>query len=220
VPLIRQIIHIVRLEWQLEWKRKSSIGSVLLYSFATIYTCYLAFKSLSHGPTWNALFWLINLFAAINTVAKSFMLDSRGKQLYHFSLFKAEVFLLGRMIYNILLMNVISFITLFFFLMLLGNPVQDLPSFIIVMILGSTCFGAILTLVSSMASKTKGNLGIMAVLSFPMLLPSLMTIIKASKNALDGLDPSVSYAYWLILIMLNIVVAALGFLLFPYLWRD
>jgi heme exporter protein B len=60
----------------------------------------------------------------------------------------------------------------------------------------------------------------MAVLSFPMLLPSLMTIMKASKNAVDGIDPSVSYPYWLILIMLNVVVVSLGFLLFPYLWRD
>ncbi len=210
----------MRLEWSLEWKRKSSIGSVLLYSFATIYSCYLAFKSLNHAPTWNALFWLINLFAAINTIAKSFMLDSRGKQLYHYSIFKAEIFLLGRMIYNILLMNAISLITLLFFLILLGNPVQDIACFLLVMVLGSSCFAAILTLISSIASKTKGNLGIMAVLSFPMLLPSLMTIMKASKNAVDGIDPSVSYPYWLILIMLNVVVVSLGFLLFPYLWRD
>jgi heme exporter protein B len=218
--LLKQILHIVKLEWQLEWKRKSSIGSVLLYSFATIYTCYLAFKSLNHAATWNALFWLILLFAAINTIAKAFMLDSRGRQLYHYSLFKAESFLLGRILYNVLLMNIISWITLLFFMMFLGNLVQDIPSFLLVMFLGSSCFASILTLISSIASKTKGNLGIMAVLSFPMLLPALMTIMKASKNAVDGLDPSVSYSYWLILILLNIVVTALGFLLFPYLWRD
>ena len=60
----------------------------------------------------------------------------------------------------------------------------------------------------------------MAILSFPVQLPFLMTLIKLSKNAVDGLDPTLSYGLVLILIMIIVIVVALSYILFPYLWRD
>jgi heme exporter protein B len=60
----------------------------------------------------------------------------------------------------------------------------------------------------------------MAILSFPMLMPFLITLIKVSKFAVDGIDNSICYPYLLVLILINIVVAGLSYILFPYLWQD
>jgi heme exporter protein B len=47
-----------------------------------------------------------------------------------------------------------------------------------------------------------------------------MTLIKFSKNAVDGLDPSVSYSLIIVLVLIIVIVLTLSYILFPYLWRD
>ena len=75
--------------------------------------------------------------------------------------------------------------------------------FIIVAFVGATGLAAVLTLISGIAAKTNNNVSIMAILSFPIIMPLLMTIIKASKNAIDDLGWSVNGKYVLVLIALN-----------------
>ena len=92
--------------------------------------------------------------------------------------------------------------------------------FIALLILAGIGFSTILTMVSAIASKTNNNTTLMAILSFPILVPLLMIVIKVSKNAIDGLAMAESYNYLIILILLNLIVVILSYLLFPYLWRD
>jgi heme exporter protein B len=77
-----------------------------------------------------------------------------------------------------------------------------------------------LSMVSAIASKTSSNFSLMAILSFPMLIPLLIVLIKLSKNALDGLDRTLSYPYIGVLLLINLLVVLLSYVLFPYLWRD
>ncbi|MNH47357.1 hypothetical protein D3C79_1105460 [compost metagenome] len=60
----------------------------------------------------------------------------------------------------------------------------------------------------------------MAILSFPVVIPVLMAIIKLSKNAMDGLDRSVSTDEIILLLGINVIITATSLLLFPYLWRE
>jgi heme exporter protein B len=60
----------------------------------------------------------------------------------------------------------------------------------------------------------------MAVLGFPIIIPMLLVIIKISKNSIDGLDREISYEPMLVLLAINLIAAALSYLLFPYLWRS
>jgi heme exporter protein B len=60
----------------------------------------------------------------------------------------------------------------------------------------------------------------MSILSFPVLMPLLILVIRLSKQAIDGLAWSVSYQFLGILIALNVIMIVLAILLFPYLWQD
>jgi heme exporter protein B len=60
----------------------------------------------------------------------------------------------------------------------------------------------------------------MAILSFPVVIPLLVVLIKLSKNAMDGLDRSVSIDELAVLIAINVIVITTSLLLFPYLWRE
>jgi heme exporter protein B len=75
-------------------------------------------------------------------------------------------------------------------------------------------------MISAIASKANNNATLMAILSFPVIIPLLILIIKLSKNAMDGLDRSVSYDEIGVLCAINGIVIVISLILFPYLWRD
>ena len=218
--MVKEISALLKKELMLEWKQKYAFNGLLLYVLSTVFICYLSFRQILDVPTWNALFWIIQLFAGINAIAKSFLSESSGRMLYYYSITGPRPVILSKIIYNFLLIIVLSFINLLFYSLFIGNPVQDLPMFILAMVLGSAGFSSVLSMVSAIASKAGNSATLMSILSFPILIPLLMTTIRFSKNAIDGLPWSVSYPFIIILCSLNVLIIALGFLLFPYLWTD
>ena len=218
--LLSQIKHLIAKEILIEWRQKYAFNGILLYIVSTVFVCYLSFKNIIDPSTWNALFWIIMLFVSVNAIAKSFVQENSARQLYIYTLVSPQAIILSKMIYNSILMIFLSLVCFGFYSLFIGYIVQDTLLFLVTLILGSMGFSTVLTMVSAIAAKTNNNATLMAILSFPMLIPLLMIVIKVSKNAVDGLDRSVSYDYMLILMLLNLIVVILSYLLFPYLWRD
>jgi heme exporter protein B len=220
LSLGKEIKFLVAKEIKQELRQKFALGGILLYVVSTVFVCFLSFRSIIDKPTWNALFWVILLFGSINAVAKSFIQESKGRQLYFYTLVSPQAVILSKIIYNSLLMLLLSLVCFFVYSLFIKNIVDDIPFFLLTLLFGSFGFASILSMVSAIAAKTNSNFSLMAILSFPMLIPLLLSLIKVSKNAVDGLDRSLSYPYFGVLILINLMVILLSYLLFPYLWRD
>ena len=221
--LFKEVALLVKKEAVLEWRQKYAINGILLYLVSTIFVCYLSFNVRTNqlGPvTWNVIFWIIILFSAVNAVAKSFVQEQEGRQLYYYTIASPEAMILSKTIYNMVLLIVLAVGGFFIYSIVLGNPVQDKLLFLVDIALAAIGFSAVLTMVSGIASKANNNGALMAILSFPILLPMLLMVIKVSKNAIDGLDRSSSYDELVILMAINVMVGAVGYVLFPYLWRS
>ena len=218
--ILKEIKYLLRKEILLEWRHKSALNGMLLYIVATVFVVYLSFKIVNHPSTWNALFWIIILFASTNAAAKSFSRESHSNGLYIYSIANPQAIILSKIIYNIFLIIILSFITYIFYSLFVGNMVKDVPMFILSLFLGGMGFASVLTLIAAIASKSGNNFTLMAILSFPVLLPLLITLLKISKNAVDGIERSINYQYMLIVLLINIIVIILSYILFPYLWRD
>ncbi|MBI1288604.1 MAG: ABC transporter permease [Flavobacteriales bacterium] len=218
--MLAQIKALLYKELTLEWRNRYALNGLLLYVVSTVFVCYLSFRQITSVPVWNALFWIIMLFASINAVGRSFIQEHKGRLLYFYSTCSPQAFVLAKMMYNAIIMWVIALLGYVIYYVFIGDLVQDHLMFALALWLGSTGFALILTLMSAIAAKTDNNLSLMAILSFPVQLPFLMTLIKFSKNAVDGLDPSVSYNLIIVLVLIIVIVVALSYLLFPYLWRD
>lgn len=106
------------------------------------------------------------------------------------------------------------------FSVLLSNPIEDTFYFFLTLALSSFGFSATLTLLSAIASKTNNGNVIMAILSFPVTIGILLLSIKVTKNCIDGLDRNASFDELLILGAINVLVTAVSYLLFPYIWRS
>lgn len=218
--MFREVQQLFRLEWQLEWKQKSALGSIFIYLLSTLFVVYLSVKRVVDIPTWNALFWLVILFAAANGVNRSFSSDSRGRMLYIHSLVSPEAFILSRVIYNAIIISILSLGCIIFYTLFLENPIKNTGLFVLSTIIGSIGFSSILTLINAIAMHTKNSASMSVILGFPVILPLLMITLRLSKQAIDGLDFSVYGKFLLSAGLLDLIILVLALLLFPYLWRD
>ena len=217
------LLKLLQKEFILELRRKAVITGIGLYLGSIVFICYLTFKLGRLGiseATWSALFWLIILFSVINSVGKSFIGEKKGVSVYYYSIASAQLIIVSKIIYNTILSIVLSIIGFVLFSLFISNPIQDLPLFLLTLILTSCGFSASLTLMSAIASKANNSNILMAVLSFPIIIAVLLMAIRITKNALDGLERSTSFDELLNLFAINCILTALAYILFPYIWRS
>ncbi len=206
-------------EMVLEWRNKFALNGIILYLVSTIFVCFLSFRSID-GVIWNVLFWIILLFTSINAISKSFVQESRGRQLYYYTINSPRAVILAKILYNALLMMVMGTLALVIYSGIFRNPVGDPLFYFLAVLTGSISFSTVFTMVSAIASRAGNNGTLMAVLSFPLIIPLLVVLIKFSKNAMDGLDRSVSYDEIGVIAALNVIVISVSLVLFPLLWRE
>jgi heme exporter protein B len=218
--LYAEIKYLTGKEFMLELKQKYVLNGILLYLVSTIFVTYLAFENVITAETWNSLFWIILLFVAVNGISKSFMQESPGRHLYYYTLASPQAIIVAKIIYNLFLMAVLSVLAFGFFLLLMGNQVVNVPLFLLTLVLGSLGLSSVLTMVAAIASRASHNFSLMAILSFPIILPLLATLMKISRAAMTSMDWSGLTGYLVILLTINGAVIALAYLLFPYLWKD
>ncbi len=219
---LTKIKTLLKKELTLELRRKSVFSGLALYLFSTVFIYYLTFnlrQNLISPLVWSALFWVTILFSSINTIAKSFIGEKRGQDLYFYSLVSPESIVLSKLIYNFLLCLILALAGFGLFVLFLSNPIEILWTFIFTIVLTSWGFAASLTLLSGIASKANNSHIVMTVLSFPIVISILLLSIKVTKNCIDGLEASTNYDELLTLLAINCLVTAASYLLFPYIWR-
>ncbi len=215
-----KVFHLIRKDFRLEWRNKFAIGGVVLYLVSTIFVTYLAFDGRIELQTWNALFWLIILFASMHAIMKGFVQESENRQLYYYVLASGKEVIVSKIIYNSLLMVVLSLTGLLLFIAFMGNPLQSFMVFLINMLPGVVGLAVVLTLVSAIASKAKNNFTLMAVLGFPLVLPLLLLLIRVSNAGLAGAPMAETAPDMLVILLLIFIAFTLSVVLFPYIWRE
>lgn len=223
MSLMSETVALVKKEFLLEFRLRYMFNAVLVYLGGAIFICYFAFfgRGGDLSPmTWNALFWIIVLLASVNAASRSFLLERSNRHYYYYFVASPGAIILSKLIYNIVLLILMALAGLALFTFVMGNVVQDLSMFTSIAVIGAVCLATTLTFIAAIAAQTQHSMTLMAVLSFPVVIPVLLVLIKVSKNAIDGLERSLSVQDLIVLGAVNVITIAVSYLLFPYLWKN
>ncbi|MFI5185407.1 MAG: heme exporter protein CcmB [Chitinophagales bacterium] len=215
---IHHILTLFRKDLLLEIRQQYSFYGVLLYIGATIFVLYMTIET-PESNVWNGLFWVIQLFISINAVAKSFLQENRARMLYYYSIAGPRDFVLAKLLFNSLLMLLMSILSLVLFSLFLGNPIQKAGAFIGIVLLGGWSLSLVFTFLAAIAAKAQQNAAIMAILGFPLIIPQLLLLMRLS-NATFNETVSFPASIIFLLIALDAMVILLAVILFPFLWKD
>jgi heme exporter protein B len=210
---------LVKKDLLLEIRQQYTFYGILLYVASTVFVLYLAMDQ-PEEKIWNGLFWMIQLFICVNAVAKSFLQESRGRMLYFYTIAGARDFVLSKLVFNIVLMMVMSLISLLLFQLLLGNPLQHPLRFAGIVCLGGCSLSMVFTFLAAIAARAQQNAALMAIMGFPLIIPQLMLLMKISTTSFADVIQAGEIQLMLLLGGLDVLVMALAVILFPFLWKD
>lgn len=215
-----RILTLFRKDWMLEMRQQYAIYGVVLYVASTVFVLYLTVGETDAG-TWNALFWVTQLFVCINAVAKSFLQESRGRMLYFYSIANPGEFVLAKILYNLVLMALMNLVTLLLFMAFMGNPTSNTWQFIGISFLGGFGLSLVFTMLAAIASKAQQQASLMAILGFPLIVPQLLLLTRLSRLAYaEVFREGVALQVVLLLLALDLAIVVLSVILFPFLWKD
>ena len=206
---LKSILTLLKKDMLLEFRQQYTFFGILLYIASTTFVIYLTMGQ-PDDKVWNGLFWITLLFICINTVARSFLQEGRGRMLYFYTIAHPVS----------LLMCLMSGLSLLLFILLLGNPLQHALLFFGLSCLGGISLSLVFSFLAAIASKAQQPSAIMAILGFPLIIPQLMLLMKIANIAFadvvqNGLPQLVG-----LLCGFDIMIVALSYILFPFLWKE
>ncbi|MDH5609145.1 MAG: heme exporter protein CcmB [Cyclobacteriaceae bacterium] len=216
---MRTLIALIHKDYLVDFRQKYPVAGIVLYIFATIYISYLAFNTTISPTTWNALYWVILLFASITGISKSFS-QEMDRTLYYYFLCTPSVVLGAKLIYHLIYQYFLVLLSVILFWVFLGFPVENVSLFLVNLFIGSTGIAVGFTMISSLSSKTGNPSTMMAILGFPVIIPVLLLSVTNSRQVLLGASWVDISGNAIALMSVIVIIIALSFILFPYSWRD
>ncbi len=198
-------------------------ATLLLFVASACFTVYQIFfigKARATPLVWNAVFWMVILFSSFQVVGRSFTKELEQQFWYYCFVVRADLLILSKLIYHFIMLNLTSWMAWIFLSVFFHNPIKDQLLFFITVELGCIGLSAALTLVAAIAAKAGKNASLLPVLGFPLVIPTLVLVVRLSVTSLDMLDWTVAWQNIFTLCGLDSIMLALSFILFPYLWRS
>ena len=220
--MISKIFSILYKDFKIEINQSHLFFSVGLYVISSIYIIYISYQptGILGLENWVSIFWVIILFSSISAVSKSFFQESGSRNYYYYFVLSPDELILSKLIYNFLFIVFVTFLTFLVFSSLLGNFIYSYSFFITLLFIGSLSISNCLTLISAIGHQVKNNSILTSVLSFPVIIPILLILIKLSKLSSSEFSWNIIQDDFYLLILLNIILIAMTKILFKFLWRN
>jgi heme exporter protein B len=170
----------------------------------------------------SGMFWVVIFFTAMSGLSRIFVSEEeRGTTMTLQLVASPSVVYFGKLIFNcILTLALSSAVTILYLVVFPAFIIRTMGVFILTIVLGSLGFAAGATIIAAIIAKanTKGTL--YPVLSFPILIPLLMTVMKSTARALDGEMFSAALGEFQIMASYLMIMVAGSYLLFDFVWKE
>lgn len=207
---------------QLELRTKYAINAILMFSITTLAVVSFSLGRADLPPDLlAALFWIVMFFSAVSGLAQVFVREEEAQTALALRLTAdPESVYIGKLLFNFSLLSLMALIITPIFFVFTGAPTENLPLFILIVALGVVGLCGATTLVAAIISRASVKGALFAVLSFPILMPLLMVLVKASEEALrNGTIGDVS-DHLKVLISIPVIMITLSVMVFKFVWND
>lgn len=205
-----------------ELRTRYGLNALVMFAVVTLTAVSFAVGQFLSGPKLiSALFWIVVFFSSMSGLAQVFIKEEESKTVNLLKLVASnESVFLGKLFFNLILLFVLELIIIPLFLILLGVEIRNFGLFISVVILGTIGLVCATTIIAAIVAKAHVKGALFAVLSFPILLPLLITVIHGTNLALEGSKFSQGWNELRVLISYCVVMGVGSFLLFDFVWRE
>lgn len=217
--MLKQILTVIKKDISLEWRNKFTLAGIVIQVLTATFIVYLAIPMMNL-PIQNSLFWIILVFSSLNAISKGFIAESAQLQMYYSQLVPPKVLIRARLVYNFLLMTVLTFLVWVAFNILINGFEGSALLYLGTIFLAGLGLSSAFTLMSSLVKQIGNAFLIVPVISLPVVIPIVIIGIRSSKKALDGLGIDAVSKEWFILFALTLFSVVMTEILYVVLEKN
>lgn len=203
-----------------ELRTKEAFTAMLVFAVLVVLIFNFAFdlrppeERLQNAP---GLLWVAFTFAGVLGLNRTFALEKDRGSLEGLMLAPVDrsAIYVGKVISTFLFMTLVEVVTLPIF-SILNNVSVLLPSLIPVIILGTFGFVIVGTLLAAMTVNTRSREVMLPILLFPMLVPIIISAVRATGAVLQGKSLSTVSDWMVMLVSFDVIFFVVCFLVFEY----
>ncbi|MCF8267176.1 MAG: heme exporter protein CcmB [Ignavibacteriales bacterium] len=210
-------------DWQSEIRTRYAINALAMFILVTISVILFSIgdekitEYLSGG-----LLWVVIFFSAMSGLSRAFVSEEeRGTTLtLQLSAPPSSIFT-GKLLFNLLLVFLMNFVITFLYITLFDSfIVKNYSLFLFAIVLGNIGISVSSTIIAAIISKAGSKGTLYPVLSFPILLPLILTLLELTKFAIDGDTIAGSFVELAVLVCYDVIMLAASYMLFDFVWKD
>ena len=168
------------------------------------------------------LYWVEIFFSAMSGLARAFVSEEeRGTSLTLQLIASPSTVFSGKLIFNLALvfaMNTV--ISLLYAALFEGFVLQNFVLFLITFVLGNIGLAVSSTIIAAIIAKAGSKGTLYPVLSFPILLPLILTSVSLTLNSINGTSFEDSIFEIAIVACYDIIMISTSYMLFDFIWKD
>jgi len=221
--LVRQMLSVFWKDIRSELKTRYALNAVLMFVLTTVTMIAFATadEKLSNGVI-AGLLWVVLFFSAMTGVAKSFVSEEeRGTVLLLRLSAPSWAVYVGKLLFNVVLTMALYGLAVLAFLFFVDDMVVRSPAlFWASVLLGSLATAGATTIIAAIIAKANTKGALFPVLSFPVLLPLILSGVETTYQALSGVAFEQARSSFQLIGSYSVVVITISLLLFDFVWKD
>jgi heme exporter protein B len=212
-------------ELRSEFRSRQALNAVALFAVCSIVAVSLGLGPLNRSAelplVHAALLWIVLLFAAFTALARVFVVEEEQRTAAALRLAAPpHAVYLGKLLFNLLLLCALTVLVAILAIVLLRMQVRSPGPFVVLLVTGALGLVTGTTLIAAMIARAASRGALFAVLSFPILIPMLVTAVRGTALALSGTGWDRCMAPIQTLIAYAVAMFVTSLFLFAYVWED
>jgi heme exporter protein B len=206
-----------------EIRTRYAINSLAMFIIVAISVILFAVgqEKISEALT-GGLFWVVIFFTAMSGLARAFVSEEeRGTSLTLQLTASPSIVFSGKLIFNVVLvfcMNTV--IALLYAALFESFIIQNFLLFFLSFVFGNIGLAISSTIIAAIIAKAGAKGTLYPVLSFPILLPLILSSVQLTLFALDGTTIEQAKFELAIVVSYDVVMLTVSYLLFDFIWKD
>ena len=223
VPWMMISAAVFRKDAASELRTRYALNALFLFTVTTLSIILFSFQSASvPGQVHAGLLWVLIFFAAMSGMSRTFITEEdRGTILLLKLSTSATPVYFGKLLFNILLLLALTLVlTVLYALVVPGFAVIGVGTLCVSLFLGTLGLASASTIIGALIAKANARGTLYPVLSFPIVLPLLLTAIRAAAISMEQPEWTAAMDEYRVLVSYIIAINAVSYLLFEFIWKD
>lgn len=170
----------------------------------------------------GGLFWVVIFFTAMSGLARAFVSEEeRGTALTLQLIAAPSTVFSGKLIFNLILVFSLNIIITILYAVLFSEfVIQNFILFALTFVLGNIGLAVSSTIIAAIIAKAGAKGTLYPVLSFPILLPLILTCVQLTLFSFEGASFDEAKFELAIILGYDVIMLTASYMLFDFIWKD